>query len=330
MVISNEELLQKATLNLGDFGAGAAPLTIEQVDRFLRVAIAPQAMLPLVRTVQNNANLWEESILQFGNRILRPGVEGERLSDANRVVPGTGRVQITTVLVRAEVPVTDEVLEDQVERAGFADTLRTMIAERVGLDVEDMFVNGDVDLNDGTVLDLVDGWFEIFDDNAPAAQQLNVAADGQDYQTIFNRMVVSMPDQFKRDKANMRFFVPLRLVEKYIDILAQRGTPLGDFFLEGTRTIKYQDIEIVGVPILNITAASPDTSEILLTHRLNLYAGYRRMIRMEAFRDPREGATSFLVSIRLAPAVALSGDIGGGTGTGPAAGVLAQDVDVEP
>lgn len=325
MAINNETLLRKATLDLGDFGgANEAPLTVEQVQQFLRVAIAPQVMLPLARTVTANANLWEESILDFGGRILRPGVEGERLADANRVAPNTGTVQMTTSLVRGEVPITDEVFEDQVERQGFGDTLNAMIAERVGLDVEDLFVNGDVGSGDA-FLALQDGWFEAVDDDAPPAQQINVAADGQDYQTIFNRLVTGMPDAFKRDKPNMRFFCPLRLVEKYIDILAARGTPLGDFMLEGTRTLRYQGIEIVGVPILAITAGAPDTAEILLSHRLNLYAGYRRMIKMETFRDPREGVMSFIVTARVAPRVALRGQ-----GNMPAAVVLAQAVDVEP
>lgn len=318
MAISNEELLRKATLDTTAFGgAGEAPLTVEQVQQFLRVAIAPQAMLPVVRTVMSNANLWEESKLIFGSRVLRPGTEGARLADADRVVPTTGVVTISTVLVRGEVPVTDEVFEDQVERAGFADTIQAMLAERVGLDIEDLLVNGDTDSTDA-YLALTDGWFERAD-NATDNVQLNVSSDGQDYQAIFNKMVVNMPDEFKRDKANMRFFCPVRLVERYIDILASRGTPLGDFMLEGTRTLKYQGIELLGVPILAITSGTPDTAEVLLTHRLNLYAGYRRMIKLETFRDPREGATSFVVTARPAAAIAHT----------PAT-VLAQAVNVEP
>lgn len=318
MAITNEELLRKATLDLSDFGgAGEAPLTVEQVQQFLRVAIAPQNMLPVVRTVQSNANLWEESKLIFGARVMKAGTEGTRLADGDRVAPTTGTVQISTALIRGEVPVTDEVMEDQVERAGFGDTLNAMIAERVGLDVEDLFVNGDVGSAD-TYLALKDGWFELADD-ATDNTQVNVASSGQDYQAVFNKLLVNMPDAFKRDKANMRYFAPIRLVEKYIDILAARGTPLGDFMLEGTRTLKYQGIEITGVSILTITAGTPDTCEILLSHRLNLYAGYRRMIKLETFRDPREGQTSFIVTARVAPAVAHT----------PAT-VLAQSCDVEP
>jgi hypothetical protein len=318
MVISNEELLRKATLDTSAFGGGgAAPLTVEQVQEFLRVAIAPQNMLPVVRTVMSNANKWEESKLIFGSRVMKSGSEGARLDAGDRVAPTTGIVEISTVLLRGEVPVTDEVFEDQVERAGFGDTLQAMIAERVGLDVEELLVNGDAGSGD-SYLALLDGWFELADDAADNAQ-IDCSGDGQDYQTIFNKLLVNMPDAYKRDKANMRYFAPIRLVEKYTDILAARGTPLGDFMLEGARTLRYQGIEIVGVSILGITSGSPDTCEILLTHRLNLYAGYRRMIKLETWRDPREGATSFVVTARVAAAVAHT----------PAT-TLAQSVDIEP
>lgn len=318
MGISNEELLRKAVLDTAAFGgAGEAPLTVEQVEEFLRVAIKPQAMLPVVRTVFSNAQTWQESKLIFGSRVMRPGTEGVRNVSGDRVAPTTGNIEIQTSLIRGEVPVTDEVFEDQVERAGFADTLRAMIAEQVGLDVEEVMVNGDTGSGD-TYLALFNGWFEVADD-ASDNVQIDVSGDGQDYQLIFNKLVVNLPDEFKRDVPNTKMFAPLRLIEKYRDILASRGTALGDFALEGERKVVYQGYEVIGVPILTITAGSPDTAEILFTHRLNCYAGFQRMLKFEQFRDPREGNVSFVITARVNAQIAHT----------PAT-VLAQLVDVEP
>ena len=101
MALTRQELLRKASLTTTDFGGTAeAPLSVEQVQQFLRLAITPQDMLPDVRTVMSNANKWEESKVNFDDRIMRPGTELTRLADANRVSPGTGIVTISTVLLR--------------------------------------------------------------------------------------------------------------------------------------------------------------------------------------------------------------------------------------
>ena len=295
MALSNEELLRKAAFTTGDLdGANEAPLSVEQVKAFLRLAITPQVMLPDVRTVTSLAAKWAESKIDFSQRVMRPGTEGERLAFSDRVKPGTDKVEISTTLIRGEVPISDEALEDQVEQAGFADTLVTMIADAVGRDVEDLMINGDTTSGEA-YLALFDGWIELAND----ANTYAAAGDAQDYQEIMRNLLVSVGDKYKRDTANMRFYAPMRLVELYRDILAARGTPLGDLHLEGARELMYQGYKIVGVPLMKVTAGSPDVSDILFTHRQNLYAGWRRAIKLESFRDPREGATSFIVTARV-------------------------------
>lgn len=312
MGLTNEELLQKAVLSTGDFGgAGEAPLTIEQVREFLRLAILPQTMLPDVRPVMSNANTWQESKINFDARIMRPGIEGERNVFSDRVKPGTGIVEMITVLLRGEVPITDETMEDQVEQAGFGDTIMAMVAEGAGRDVEELFIRGDTDDSfighgegAGSFLRLTDGWLKLAGTSA-GFNLLDATADGQDYQAIFRKLINLLPDRYKRDPQNMRFYVPLRLEEKYRDQLADRATNGGDAWLEGTRPLVYQGIRIMGVPNFPIDAIpTPDTSFILLTHRMNLYAGWRRQIRMETYRDPREGVTSFIVTARVDPEIA--------------------------
>lgn len=329
MGLTNQELLQKAALSTSDFNGGvgvSAPLTINQVATFLRLAITPQAILPDVRTVQSDSNKWQESQIDFASRIMKPGTEGARLTDAagyERQKPTTNMVEISTVLIRGESPITDEVLEDQVERAGFGDTVMAMIAEAAGRDIEDLMLNGDTDNSvvghDGSVYMLqLDGWLK-----RACTQSGNhvydAVGDAQDYQTIFNKLVTSIPDKYKRDMSQFRFYVPRRLEEKWREGLAQRGTPMGDMMIMGNQALSYQGVPIKAVPLMQIVAGTPDKSFILLTHRMNLYAGFRRMIKMETFRDPREGATSFIITARVDSKVGVVG-----------ATACAKNVDVEP
>ena len=273
-------------------------------------------MLPDVRTVTSNANLWEESKIEFGARIMRPGTEGVKLAGTDLVAPTTGNVQISTVLIRGEVPVTDEVLEDQVEQAGFSSTLMTMIAEAAGRDVEELMIQGDTGSGDA-YLALSNGWLQLA--QGGTGNVLNATSIGPDYQDIMKQLLNSIPARFKRDKANMRYYVSVTGEENYRDQVASRATVLGDVQLEGDRPIRYQGILIQPVPLFPVTAGSPDTSFMLLSNRQNLYAGWRRMVRIETWRDPREGGTSFVVSARVDAEIAHV----------PAT-AIATNVDVEP
>jgi HK97 family phage major capsid protein len=318
MALSNQELLAKAQLSTADFGgAGEAPLTIEQVTDFIELLATEQVLLDDVRIVTSNAAKWQEPVIDFSSRIARPGTEGARLADADRVKPSTGVIEISTVLIKGEVPITDEVLEDNIARERLSATLDRLIAARFGFDVEDLFVNGDTASGD-TYLALLDGWLK--QARGAGGHVLNAATLGQDYQAIFSRLLASLPDRHKRNiETDGRFYVPKLLEQKWRENLATRGTALGDLALTGQGTLTYQAIPIKGVPSFAVTAGTPDTSHILLTNRNNLYGGFRRNITMETFRDPREGATSFLVNARVDAKVAIVD-----------ATAIATNVDIEP
>lgn len=322
MSMSVNDLLRKAILTVGDGtngdfgGAGQAPLAIEQVSEFIELMTAEQVVLPRVRRVNNIAPIWNEPIIDFAGRIARPGVEANRLGYSQRAEPTTGLVELRTVLLRAEVPVSDEVFEDNVAGDRLRGSLDRLIADRFGADVEELLVAGDSTSADA-FLALQDGWIKVAQDEGNA---IDAASYGKDYQEIFKQMLLAIPERFRRNlETSGAFFVPKRTETEYRDQLASRGTPLGDTMLTGRTPLRYQDIEIVGAPVFPIAAGSPDTSVFILTNVNNLYAGFMRNIRFETFRDPREGVTSFIVNARV-----------GGTVAVPEALVIAYNVNVEP
>jgi HK97 family phage major capsid protein len=318
-MLSNEELLQKAESNtsqLSDFGgANTAPLSLERADEFIRLMTVGQTMLKDVKVVTNPANKWEQPVIEFAGRIAKSnaqhaGLEGERLTNAERSKPTTGKITLSSHLLRAEVPVTDEAFEDIHARADFRESLTALIADRFGQDVEDLLLNGDTASGDA-FLTTLDGWIKLAKTASTGpgnatTHVYNAATDGQDYQAIFRQLLIAMPDRFKRNlTTDGRFYAPQRLVEKYRDALAARGTSMGDLMLTSGGDVKYQGIEIKPVPTLAVTAGSPDTSHVLLTNKNNLFAGFRRQVTFETWRDPREGVTSFIVTARVDAQIAL-------------------------
>jgi hypothetical protein len=338
-MLSTEQLLRKAVLSVtdgsagapansnGDFGgAGEAALSIEQVTQFIELMAAQQVMLTEARTVTSSAAKWNESILDMNGRIMRPGIEAQRLAEGQRRKPATGIVEISTVLGRAEIPVSDETMEDNVAGSNIVASIQRLIADQAGFDVEDLFVNGDTASTDAW-LALTNGWLKQATSGGSGAgndtpNTFSASSFGQDYQAIFKKMIQTMPKRYLRNlKINGRFYVPVTLEQAWRDVLASRVGALGDLSLTQSNDLTYQGVKIVSAPSFDagIVAGSPDTCSILLSNNTNLYAGYHRAMKFETFRDPREGATSFIITCRVDPKVAVIN-----------ATVTATSVDVEP
>ena len=310
--LSVKELLRKATLTstndggtpTGDFGGlDQAPLSVEQIAEFYRVALTPQAMLSEVAHKFNRGAIWQESKIDFTGEVLRPGTQATRLAEGDRYSPTTDKIEMITSLVRAEVPISDEALEDQVEQEDFASTITNLLAQAVGRDLERMMINGDRTGSGNALSRLLNGWFTLAEDSSDG-HVYDATAESQDYQAVFRNLLTSIPSAFKGNLDGFRYYVPQILLEKYRDTLSERGTNLGDLTLQGRQDLHYQGIMIKAVPLLNTVDGSPDTSKVLLAHPMNLYAGFQRQLRMEMWRDPREGATSFVMNARVATAIA--------------------------
>jgi HK97 family phage major capsid protein len=323
MSLTPEQLLQKAVLNVtgpgGDVGSvdfgggGQSPLSIEQVTQFIEVMAAEQVMLGEVRTVTSNAAKWVESQVSFDGRIFKPGVEATRLAAGDRTKPATVGVEISTVLMRAEVPVSDEVFEDNVAGTGITASIQRLMADHGGFEIEELFVNGDISGGPDAFMQQLDGWLVQCQDNGNA---IDGSTYGQDYQDIFKVLLQTLPKKFLRNRPGLRFYCPITLEQKYRDLLASRNTVLGDQLLMGNAPLSYQGIPIVPAATFD-SGIDSDLTKVLLTHKDNLYAGYHRAMKFETWRDPREGATSFIITTRVDAKVAI-----------PDATAIAYDVDV--
>lgn len=324
-MLTNEELLQKADLtSAGDLGDGASAskgqLSIEQVQRFLQIMAADKVLLSDVQTVTNMAAKWQESILESGGRMLRAGVES---TVGASTAPALRTIEMSTGFFKAIVPVSDEFFEDSAAKDADA-AIAAVIADQVGFDVEDLALNSkaaDDDFNDNdAVYDILPdgGWLAQVE--AGSGLFYDATSDGQDYQTIFRQLLTSIPSKFKRNLgSDFRYWVPVILEEKYRDALSARGTNLGDVTLQGRDALKYQSVQIVPTPAMYVrTSSSPDHSHILLANRNNLYVGFQRAIRIETWRDPREGAKSWVVTTRFDAKVPV-----------PEATAAAENVDVD-
>lgn len=301
------EWLEKGTFTTQDLLAGGGYLRPEQAREFLRVAIESSVLLSEIRFVDSESPTFEVPRIALNNRVLRPGVEGQRLADADRVEPTTGKVELVTKLLRGEVPITDEVFEDNVERERLADTIMAMVAEAVGRDLEELAIKGDTDrtASEDSYLDTLDGIIKQLQVGLPNAQKIN-GASYSSYDDLFRAMLTALPARYRRNTRQLRFYVPIRHMDGYMAELRGRGTPLGDTaVIEGIDArLGFAGVPVRGVPLMtgtsSINNASIDYDRfVILIDPLNIVGGYHRRIRVERYRDPREGVTSFVVTVRV-------------------------------
>lgn len=301
--------LEKATWTTADVTppTGGGLLSPEQATAFLRIAIDASVIMSEARVETSNNPKFEVPRISFGSRILRPGTEGARLNDADRVKPTTGLVTLSTVLFKGEIPVSDELFEDTIERDRLADTIMTMLAEAVGRDIEEIAIKSDTARTaaETQVFDQLDGIIKSIQSNTPTAQKINFATYTT-YTDVFSKMVESLPSRYRRNYSELRFYVPVIHKDGYQKSLAARGTGLGDqAVVENLATrLAFRGIPVVDVPMMSgtdtINGANVDYSKFLiLTHPKNIIFGFHRKVRIERWRDPREGVTSFLPSVRF-------------------------------
>lgn len=301
------EYVQKATFTTSDIsGAGnGGILSNQQARQFLRDAIEATVILNASDVFDSDSPKFEVPKISMSNRIMYGGnaskrdLEAARVTSGNQQKPDTDLVTLSTELFKGEVPVGDEVFEDNVERAGLADSIMAMIAEAVGRDLEELAIKSDTDDTDisygllnGIVQQLVDANQNVYD-----AVDANTTPT---YKGMFKAMVDKLPSRFRRTWDRLVFYVPIAVADGYAEELANRGTALGDANVVDRGNLRYRGIPVEEVALMSGTQNSVDYSKFcILCDPKNLKTGFHRRVRMEKFRDPREGATSFLPTVRF-------------------------------
>lgn len=292
-VTDNREFIEKADLVLSDLTTGGGLLQPAQAARFMRILIDEAVVMKMATVVPMRSPKQLIEKARFGSRIMRAGQEGTALAAADRSKPDLTKVELDAQLYKAEVRLTDEVLEDSIERSQLRQTVMQLMAERIALDTDELVANGDTGSAD-PFLATLDGI------RAQATSNVNVAGGVPTNKTIFRDMLKLMPSEFLRNKRAMWFFTSVDSEIDYRDALADRGTVLGDRFLEQSAPVMYSGIRLQAVPVFpeNLGGGTNET-EMLLTDPKNINVGIWRRIKIETDKDISEGVLKIVATMRM-------------------------------
>ncbi|QHJ74649.1 XkdG [Vibrio phage VH2_2019] len=293
MTMTANEIIQKADLTLGDLIANGGYLNPEQGDKFIENVIEQPTILNQCRVIAMNSPKQEINRIGFGQRIMRAApADGNYLPDGDRSKPTTGKIELDTKEVMAEVHLPYKVIEDNIMRgninangatpnSSFVDMILRLISERAATDLEELGLLGDTSLSGSDAyLGLTDGWLKRISSNIVDHQGAEIS------KTMFKNGVKTLPAKYHRNLSAMRHFVSVAQNVEYADKLSSRETTLGDAKLQTIQNNFGSGVPVNGVPLM------PEETGIL-TNPLNLIFGIQREISMEYEKDIR--ARKFII-----------------------------------
>jgi len=292
-MLTNDSILQKADMALSDLTTGGLLLPA-QAQNFIRVLIDEAVMLKMATVTPMRSQKQRMEKIKFGSRILRNGTSGVALSEADRSKPDTGQVELDTKLFKAEVRLNNEVLEDSIERQDLRQTILTLMAERIAVDMDEVIVKGDTTSSD-PFLAQFNGLLASISTHTVdhAAATAN--------RTLWKNMLKAMPSAFLRNKKALRFLTSVDAEIDYRDSLADRATAnVGDRFVEQDAPSMYSGVPVSSVPVFpeSIGTGSHCTDAVLIDPK-NINVGVWRDIAIETDKLVSEGVLLVVATIRF-------------------------------
>ena len=291
--LDNRTILEKADLALADLTAGGGILKPAQAQKFIRLLIKQSVLMQQATVVPMASPKQQISKIKFGSRILRPGQEATALPPAQRAAPDISQVELDAKLFKAEVRISDEVLENSIERGELRQTMMEMIADAISRDMEEVLVSGDTASVD-PFLATIDGVLKQATSHVVDAAAAPISKD------LLRDLVKTLPSEYLRDKSAMRYLTSVDADLDYRNTLAERATAVGDKFLEGDAPVLYSGVPVQPIPLFpeNLGAGS-DQTVILLCNPKNIHVGIWRQIRIESARDISEGTLKIVTTLRF-------------------------------
>lgn len=292
---TNSAIIEKAAMTLADLAAGGQ-LNVQQSNKFLRMVQDSPTIINTARFVPMESDSRKIEKIGFGSRILRAAEERVALAEDQKAVPTTSTIQLNTKEVIAEVNITYDTLENNIEKGNLQNVIMQMIAERTALDLEELILNGDTAVaGTDAYLGLIDGLRKMAVSHVVDAK--DVASSKYGPRSIFKRGYKAMPTKYLRNPRAFRFYTSYGMETEWKDAIGFRETSTGDDALtNGVLSNAY------GVPVQGLAMLQPydydfdgagagtaePASDMLFTHPQNIIVGMNRNITVEVDKDIRK------------------------------------------
>lgn len=287
MTTNNQDLLAKvqgALKSIMTSDLGSSILARAKQERFVRTVSDATRILDDARRIDMKSHTHDIDRVGFAERILAGATEGEGSDQDNK--PDFNTNTLESIEVMAIAGITDSTLEDNIEKEGFENTLLDLIADRVGIDLEELFLLGDKDSDDG-LLKLTDGWLK-----KSANEVTDSDFKASDVESMFDAMIKAVPKKYLRNRSEWTLYVHWDIEDAYRNLLRERGTGLGDSAQTTAGQLAYKGFKIQD-------SANMPEGKAFLAPANNLVYGIYRDVRIEPDRMAKKRKTDFVTTLRV-------------------------------
>ncbi len=295
---NNRTLLEKADLALADISGPNGALQEAQAAQFVKLLIKESKVMQMATVTPLKAPKQLINKVRFNSRVLKAGVESTALVEADRSKPDFTHIEHDAQLFRAEVRISTETLEDNIEGDGLRNTIMSLMADAISRDMDEIAINGDTTSADPALAS--------FDGLLKLAQSNVVNAGGATLnKSILRDMLKTMPQEFRRDKGRFRFLTSANAEIDYRDTLADRMTIDGDRALASmggseSAPVGYSGIRVDDIPMFpeNLGGGQDETNALLCDPK-NIDFGIWRKITVETDKDITKGVLIIVATLRF-------------------------------
>lgn len=294
---TNRSILEKAELALADIAGSNGILQTAQAQRFIRLLVKESKVMGMATVTPLRAPKQLINKTRFTSRVLRRGQEATALAEADVSKPAFSFVEHDAQLFKAEVRITDEVLEDNIEGDQLRQTVMSTLAERIATDMDEVIVQGDTASTDD-FLTAFDGILALATSNVVNAGVTTLNKG------ILRDMLKTMPSEWLRNKGAMRFLTSVDAEIDYRDSLSDRMTMLGDQALAAvgseTAVVGYSGVPVIDIPLFpENLGVGTNCTNVILTDPKNIDVGIWRKIKIETDKDIRAGVLIVVATMRF-------------------------------
>lgn len=298
-----DSVVKYADLAVSNLTAGGGKLQDDQADTFYRKVFDRTGLIGDVRSVSMNSDTMNINKIGLANRILRVAPTGtapymqdgvgetyannRNLASANRFNPQFEQVVLNAKEYMAEIHLTDDVIENNLEKENLENVILDMASQRLALDLEEALILGDT--ANGALADELkyqDGVLKRVTSHVVDAAGATINLD------VFADLQTALPTKYLRNMANMKYYLHNHKELAWRQALAARGTDLGDRNITGNTAVPALGVSLAPVPTM-------PTGTILFADPKNILVGMQRNMRLEYERYPRARMTAFIFTLKV-------------------------------
>lgn len=258
--MTNQELLAKAAITTANM-ANAGLLEPEQSNRFVDYVIDESSMMDRGRLIRFRAAQRLIEKINVANRVAVP--KAEATDPGVRRGVQTSKVTLEHHEIMVPFELGDIVKEENIEGDDVEDRVVKLMATRFSNNIEELFWDANTvgpaqlesELVEGgsETLYVKDSYLAMFNGWLKSALSGHVVdAEGEPMgPAIASRALQAMPNKFKKNKANLKFWLSWDHEQVYRESVSTRATATGDSALAATGNVPAFGVEMVPVSLLN-------------------------------------------------------------------------------